>query len=90
MKKQNECLECKYTGDDALWSFIIQHGAIFKEERVAVTKDKMDPEYLDLSKINAKMYADKYQVPEDKVEDAILNGMPLCPKCKGLQYVKTL
>lgn len=89
MKKKiykDECIDCGYIGEDAFWLIEGFKGPIHIHEEIYVKHDKMDPQFFDLTKIDAAKIAEKYQVDEELVEDLILDGEPICPKCKSKSY----
>lgn len=82
----NECLDCKYEGTDALWLVEGYKGPIQVKETYYVEPDLMDPEYFNLDHINADTIAEKYSLPVELIEDFILDGQPICPKCGSEKY----
>lgn len=83
---KDECLDCKYIGEDAYWLVEGFKGPICILEHFYVKRDKLDPEFYDLTTIDSSKIAEKYQVEETFVEDLILDGSPICPKCKSHNY----
>ena len=85
----NTCLECKNIDKKALWKVIFRNGPAFKEKYFLVGPELgLNPEHFDLDSIDAKLLASEWNLKEDEVEDLIMSGEPVCPKCKSVLYVE--
>jgi hypothetical protein len=86
MSHKNECTDCGYIGSNALWKVEGYSGLVHINELCPVDADIMDPLYFNLNAIDANKIAEKYNVKVEEVEDLIMNGEPICPKCKSGNY----
>lgn len=89
MKKEfkNECIDCKHIGSKALWKVEGYQGLVHVNELFPVGPESgNNPEHFDLDTIDANKLIAKYKISAEKAEELILNGEPICPECKSLNY----
>lgn len=86
-KFQNECIDCKYIGEEGLWKVEGYEGLVHVNEFFKVKPELgPNPEHFDLDIIDSKMLINKYKISEEKAEELIMKGEPCCPKCKSNNF----
>jgi hypothetical protein len=83
----NECTDCNYIGEKGLWKVEGYKGLVHINETYEVGPEfGPDPKHFDLDVIDAKKIARKYKITEQEVEKIIMDGEPICPKCKSKNF----
>ena len=83
----NECIDCGYIGEEGLWSINGYEGLLHINETFPVGPEVgPEPEHFDLDTIDAQILINKYKLTAERVEELIMNGEPICPKCKSANF----
>lgn len=83
---KNICIDCNYVGTDGLWRIKLSEGIKHKVVDIHVKEDKIAPEFFDLDTIDVNFIKKEFSVSEEDAEKLIMDGEPICPKCKSMSY----